>query len=116
MSRKREFESDIEEGLMEHESDRVVHAEPMRATLGDKVSGVEDLREQIASDAKSEDADAARARFLRSLESLKATLRASSAEITSAIRGSAECAATWVTLEARRLGTQVSLPARAQKA
>lgn len=88
--------------------DRAVHEEPMHATLGDKLSGVEDLRERLVEDERSAPSTTARSRFFRSLENLERTFARAVKDVGVALRGTADCAVAWGRAELRGLSASAS--------
>jgi hypothetical protein len=90
-------ESEIDYGP----EDRTVHEEPMHATLGDKLSGVEGLRERLGEEERTAPATTARSRFFRSLENLEHTFARAVKDVGTALRGTADCAVAWGRAEIR---------------
>lgn len=84
--------------------ERVVHAEPMRVTLGDKLGDAASLRDKIVDDERVPTAAVARTRFARSLRTLDDTVRHSLREVLHALSGASAHGVAWLRAEARELG------------
>lgn len=100
-------EADTRNGALElverRELMQAVHAEPMRATLGENADAVAQLREQLDEGPADETIELARARLSRSVSALRSTVRRSASDLGAALRGTGSCAVSWIRAELGRV-------------